>query len=50
MKKLIKYPYCLTLFDVMQSVQNGWHISVHEKRLCLENEKTIFKPLSMPKV
>ncbi len=49
MKKLIRYSYGLTLFDVLQSMQNGWSVSVYKKRLCLENEKTIFLPNRMPK-
>lgn len=50
MKKIIKQSILLSEFDVRQSVNNGWLVSVHKGRLCLENEKTIFKPASMPKI
>jgi len=49
MKRIQKYSYGLTLLDVQQSVNNGWQVSVYKKRLCLENEKTIFVPNFMPK-
>jgi len=50
MKKLIKSSLFLTLFDIRQSIKHGWVVSTHERKLCLENEKVIFVPYSMPKI
>lgn len=49
MKKLIESSLSITLFDVLQSMQNGWTVSTYKRRLYLENEKTIFLPNRMPK-
>lgn len=49
MKKIIKYSYLLTLFDVKQSVSAGWAVSTYKNKLCLENDKVIFIPNYMPK-
>ena len=49
MKNIVSVSIQLTLSDVNQSLKNGWTLGVYKGRLCLENEKTIFKPASMPK-
>lgn len=49
-KKIVKFTKTLSLLDVQLAVNNGWNVSKFKGRLCLENSKTIFAPLSMPKL
>jgi len=49
-KRLVKFFDKLSMLDVMRCVQGGWAISKHNGRICLENDKTVFLPVSMPYV
>jgi hypothetical protein len=49
MKKIIKTTLSLSQKDVSKSIKGGWAISIHNSKLCLENEKTIFVPAYMKK-
>jgi len=50
MKRIINYYECLNIDDVEKSIKAGWTISMHKKKRCLENNKTIFIPYFMPKL
>jgi hypothetical protein len=49
MKNLVKTTLSFSQKDVLKSIKGGWAISIHNSKLCLENEKTIFVPAYMMK-